>query len=62
MLHAARWKCRTQKIAKNLHLRTIAQICRAVSSQLRMYQPAERSFKTAICPLHVSAIWRTSAH
>ena len=28
-------KHRTQKIAKNRHLRTITQICRAVSSQLR---------------------------
>ena len=35
MLHAARWKNRTQN-AKNRHLRsTIAQICRAISSQLR---------------------------
>jgi len=36
MLHAARWKCRTQKIAKKLAiLGTIAQFCRAISSQLR---------------------------
>ena len=35
LLHAARWKCRTQKVAKNRHLRTIAQLCRAISSQLR---------------------------
>jgi len=32
VLHAARWKCRTQK---NRHLVTIAQLCRAISSQLR---------------------------
>jgi len=32
VLHAARWKCRTQK---NHHLGTIAQLCRATSSQLR---------------------------
>ena len=32
MLHAARWKCRTQK---SRHLRTIVQLCRAISSQLR---------------------------
>jgi len=31
----ARWKCRTQKIAKNCHLRTIEQLCRAISSQLK---------------------------
>ena len=35
MLHAARCKYRTQKIAKNRHLRTIAQLCRAISSKLR---------------------------
>jgi len=35
VLHAARWKYRTQKIAKNRHLGTIAQMCRAISSQLR---------------------------
>ena len=34
VLRAARWKYRTQKIAKNPHLGTIAQLCRAVSSQL----------------------------
>jgi len=33
--HAARWKYRTQKWRKNCHLRAIAQICRAISSQLR---------------------------
>jgi len=32
VMHAARWKCRTQK---NRHLRTIAQLCWAMSSQLR---------------------------
>jgi len=35
VLHAARRKYRTQKIAKNSPSGTIAQICRAVSSQLR---------------------------
>jgi len=39
MLHAARWKYRTQKCRKNdskiRHLRTIAQLCQAISSQLR---------------------------
>jgi len=34
VLHAARWKCRTQKVAKNRHLGTIPQLCRAISSQL----------------------------
>ena len=35
LLHAARWKHRTQKVAKNRHLCTIAQLCRTISSQLR---------------------------
>ena len=29
MLRAARWKCKTQKIAKSCHLGTIAQLCLA---------------------------------
>ena len=32
---AAGWKYRTQKNSKNRHLGTIAQLCRAISSQLR---------------------------
>jgi len=35
VLQAARWKYRTQKWCKNPHLSTIAQICRAISSQQR---------------------------
>ena len=35
VLHAAGLKYRTQKLRKNSHLRTIAQSCRAISSQLR---------------------------
>jgi len=34
-VQAARWKYRMQKWCKYRHLRTIAQLCRAVSSQLR---------------------------
>jgi len=34
VLHAARWKCRTQKSPKIRHLGTITQLCRAISSQL----------------------------
>jgi len=34
VLHTARWKYRTQKIAKNSPSGTIAQICPAMSSQL----------------------------
>jgi len=35
VLHAARWKYRTQKFAKIRHLRTIAHLCRAVPSPRR---------------------------
>jgi len=35
VLHAARWKYRTQKWRKNRYLGTIAQLCRGISSQLR---------------------------
>jgi len=36
VLHAARWKCSTQKKSPKIrHLGTIAQICRAIFSQLR---------------------------
>jgi len=35
VLHAARWKYGMQKWRKNRHLGTTAQLCRAVSSQLR---------------------------
>jgi len=42
VLHVARWKCMTQKSPKIRHLGTTAQLCRAISSQLR----------------HVSTIWK----
>ena len=35
VLHAARWKYRMQKFAKIRHLGIIAQLCRAISLQLR---------------------------
>ena len=35
VLHAARWKHRTQKSRQKSHLGTITQLCRAISSQLR---------------------------
>jgi len=37
VLHAARWKCRTEKNAKKMAviMGTIGQICRAISSQRR---------------------------
>jgi len=39
MLHAAPWKCRTQKIAEMRHLGIIAQFYRAISTQLRHVSP-----------------------
>ena len=33
VLRAARWKCRTQKIAKKLPSGTMTQLCRVISSQ-----------------------------
>jgi len=43
MLHADRWKCRTQKIPQNCHLGTIAQLCGAISLQLRHYRQLEKN-------------------
>jgi len=47
VLHAARWKYRTQKIAKIRHLCTIARLCRAVSSQ-GIYRQSENLLNTNI--------------
>jgi len=40
----ARWKCRTQKPPKIGHLGTIAQVCRAISSQLRYISTIGKKF------------------
>jgi len=60
MLHAARWKYRTQKVAKNRHLGTIAQICRAISSKLRHVSTIGKNLLSSSisyrCP---HSIWRT---
>jgi len=54
MLHAARCKCRTQNVAKNRHLFTIPQICRAISLQLRHVSTIGKKFLSsnisATCP------------
>jgi len=54
LLHAARWKHRTQKVAKNCHLGTIAQFWRAMSSQLRHVSTIGKRFlrsnMSATCP------------
>ena len=60
-MHAARWKYRTQKFAKIRHLRTIAQLCRAVSSQLRHISTITKKVETTISPPHVLTICWTSA-
>ena len=50
---AARWKYRTQKWWKNRHLSTIAQLCGAISSQLRHVSTIGKNYKAAISPPHV---------
>jgi len=55
VLHAARWKYRTQKIAKNRHLSTIAQICRAIFLQLRHVSIIGNKFVKQKYFLHVSS-------
>ena len=42
LLDAARWKNRMQKSPKIRHVRTIAQLCRAASSQLRHVSTMEK--------------------
>ena len=44
MRYAARCKYRTQKNAKNRHLGTIGQLCRAISSQLRHVSTIGKNF------------------
>jgi len=76
VLHAARWKYRTQKWRKNRHLRTIAQLCRAVSSQLRHVSTIGKkmlnSNTSSKCPYNIenfgplneicSGVWGTPAN
>jgi len=51
VLHAARWKCRTEKSPKIRHLRSIAQLCRAMSSQLRHISTiGKKAVKSSISP------------
>jgi len=50
VLHAARWKSTTQKLPKIRHLGTIAQLCRAISSQLRHMSTIEKSVKQQFLP------------
>jgi len=61
--HAARWKYRTQKIGKKIrHLGTIAQLCRALSSQLRHVSTIGKKLVKQQYLLHIPTIWRILAH
>ena len=57
VLHGARCKYRTQKVVKNRHLGTIAQLCRAISSQLRhVSKIGAKTCYAAISPPRVPTI------
>ena len=64
VLRAARWKCRTKKSPKSRHLSTIAQLCRAISSQLRHVSTIGKNFRQQYL-LHMfpqySELWPTNA-
>jgi len=51
-----------KKVAKNRHLGTIAQLCRAISSQLRHVSTIGKKLAKQQYLLHVPTIWWTSAH
>jgi len=53
VLHAAHCKYRTQKFAKNRHLSTIEQLCRAISSQLRHLSPIGKKLLKQQYFLHI---------
>ena len=56
-------KCRTQKLAKNCQLGTIAQLCRAISSQLRHVSTIGKKLVKQQYVLQMSpTIRRTSAN
>jgi len=63
LLHAACWKHRTQKVAKNRHLGTIAQLWQAISSQLKHVSAVRKKLKQQYV-LHMSPqygeLWPTS--
>ena len=65
MLHVTHWKCKTQKVAKSRHLGTIAQLCRAVSSQLRHALTIRKNLLnsniSSTCPYNMVNIGRLAA-
>jgi len=46
-----------KKVATNSHLGTIAQLCRAISSQLRHVSTIGKNVKQQYLPPHVRTIW-----
>ena len=51
-----------KKSPKTRHLRTIAQLCRAISSQRRHVWTNEKNLLNSDMSPHVLTIWRNSAH
>jgi len=63
VLHAARWQYRAQKIAKDRQLGIIAQLCPAISSQLRHVSTigkklVKQQYLLHIPPLTAEICWR----
>jgi len=54
LLHVARWKHRTQKSRQICHLGTIAQLCRAIFSQLRHVSTIGKKLVKQQYVLHMS--------
>ena len=54
VMHAARWKYSTQKSPKIRHLGTVAQLCRAISSQLRHVSTIGKNVRQQYLP-HMSS-------
>jgi len=61
---AARWKCMTQKSQKIRHLGTIAQLCRATSSQMRHVSTIGKKLVKQQCLPHMASqygeLWPTN--
>ena len=55
VLRVARWKCSTQKLPKSRHLGTMAQLCRAISSQLRHVSTIGKKLVKQQCLPHMSS-------
>ena len=54
LLHSDRWNTGRKKVAKNRHLGTIAQLCRAISSQLRHVSTIGKKLVKQQYVLHMS--------